>query len=403
MRNQSIIFRLAVVLAVIGLLSGSVLSQAIEIPQKDKSSCIHLEKKPSTGLPIAVEPAINIRSDADFLLYSFPGDGSAINPYRIEDTTYPSIRVENVSKYVIIQNCTLTSDARAIRIGKTAPDSIVICNNTMVDDINLIFDFDIGIFVSNSSGIIIKDNIIIGYDDGIDFNSSPNCLIDGNIISKSDNSGIRIENNAPYATISNNTIFDCDMAMNLENANSLVIENNHCFDNYAGIILSSTSDVISSSNCIIRYNLIENHQYYGAIITGFFEQDFSSNNLVYLNTFVNNNPNGTSQAKDIGANNLWYDVDTRQGNYWSDWYGLKKYAIDGSAESSDKYPLKSPYHLDVPSTHNYLVGPLIITSVVFILSIVTIGLAVLYQKNQKKRNIAKNTAEKTEIKNGEIQ
>lgn len=346
-----------------------------------------LNLKNLSKIAILVEPSITILKDADFSLYSFPGNGSTSNPYLIEDTTYSFIRISNITKHVIIQNCTLTYNDCPIRIGLTAPNSIVIINNTMTNGAST--SFNIGIFVNLSPGIIIKDNIIGGFSWGINFNFSPNCLIDNNTIFDSNFFGIRIEDYAPSSIISNNTIFDSDIAMRLENSYGLLIEDNHCFSNRIGIILHSTSSDNSSSNCIIRHNLIINHQSYGITISGFFNQDFSSNNLVYLNTLLDNNPNGTSQAKDVGSNNVWYNSDSRQGNYWSDWFGIGSYKIDGEAKAIDKYPLRKAYHEIDISTFNFIVGRLVVVFVVFVSLLLILGVIIVIQK--KKGKIARTS------------
>ena len=54
----------------------------------------------------------------------------------------------------------------------------------------------------------------------------------------------------------------------------------------------------------------------------------SQNNFVYLNYFIDNNIDGTSQGYD-GTNwsNLWYNEDTKKGNYWSDWKKIPSFPI----------------------------------------------------------------------------
>ena len=63
---------------------------------------------------------------------------------------------------------------------------------------------------------------------------------------------------------------------------------------------------------------------------------------VFGNIFIDNFIGGTSQALDDGINNTWFDKNTNEGNYWSDWLGVGNYTIDGEANSEDPYPLSSP-------------------------------------------------------------
>lgn len=385
-RKTVIFFNLLFVLSFVGLLFQPLfLQDATSIPHFEKIVSNEMVTK---NLPyratIQAELSITILSDVDFSSYSFPGDGSASNPFRIEDETYPSIKISNISKYVIIRNCTLTYVDRPISISLTAPDSITIINNTLIFSTNPYEGSNIGISVHYSDGIIIKDNIVGGYAWAIHFNGSPNCLIDNNTIFNSAIAGLCIEFNSPYATISNNTIFDCKKAMRFDDSNFLLIENNHCFNNTMGIVMTSFSDCYSSGYCTIRYNLLENHQSYGILISGFYDQDFCTNNLIYLNTFLDNNPNGTSQAKDVSSDNMWYNSDTRQGNFWSDWFGVGNYKIDGEAQAIDKHPLNTAFHdIDFPS-FNFIAGKLIVVSIVFGLLLIIIGIVVIIQRKKNK-------------------
>ena len=39
---------------------------------------------------------------------------------------------------------------------------------------------------------------------------------------------------------------------------------------------------------------------------------------------------------------MWYDDDSKHGNWWDNYDGKGEYLIDGSAESVDKYPHQYP-------------------------------------------------------------
>jgi len=66
---------------------------------------------------------------------------------------------------------------------------------------------------------------------------------------------------------------------------------------------------------------------------------YSHNVNIYYNNFTNNNIDGVSQACDDGANNTWYNDETKKGNFWSDYSGEGNYTIDGSAKAFDPYPI----------------------------------------------------------------
>ena len=60
-------------------------------------------------------------------------------------------------------------------------------------------------------------------------------------------------------------------------------------------------------------------------------------NSIFSNTFIDNHL-GAVQGYDDGEYNLWFDPEAYEGNYWSDLSG-DYYAIDGSANAQDLYPL----------------------------------------------------------------
>ena len=63
-------------------------------------------------------------------------------------------------------------------------------------------------------------------------------------------------------------------------------------------------------------------------------------NIIHNNNFTDNMYEGSSQAYDDGFRNTWYDTETMEGNYWSDYDGTGNYSIDGSAGSVDLYPFE---------------------------------------------------------------
>ena len=75
---------------------------------------------------------------------------------------------------------------------------------------------------------------------------------------------------------------------------------------------------------------------------GIYLDQYCINNEIHRNNFIDNNLGGSSQGFDDGTDNTWYDIITSKGNYWNDWSGSGSYAIDGSANCVDLYPLGSP-------------------------------------------------------------
>jgi len=104
--------------------------------------------------------------------------------------------------------------------------------------------------------------------------------------------------------------------------------NNTCENNEYGMTLQS------AENNLIFSNEFRNNNDYGVYL-------YSSchNNIIHHNIFYNNSQYLGSQGYDSGTNNIWYDAEAHEGNYWSDWSGSGSYAIAGTADSVDLYPL----------------------------------------------------------------
>ena len=56
----------------------------------------------------------------------------------------------------------------------------------------------------------------------------------------------------------------------------------------------------------------------------------------------NNVNNSLSQALDNGYFNIWYNMKTSHGNYWSDLDESNTYYLDGLSESTDLFPKDKP-------------------------------------------------------------
>ncbi|MGC9778550.1 MAG: right-handed parallel beta-helix repeat-containing protein [Candidatus Heimdallarchaeota archaeon] len=305
-----------------------------------------------------VDAVIDIEYDSNLTDYGFPGDGSASDPYRIEDyiidtTMRYGIKIINTTKHILIQNCSIRAERAAIGVFQTASNTITIENC-------ICKSYDrLGLLASYVPKMVVTNNLFIDNDKGIDYNSCFEALIANNTFIDND-IGIMIENNSTYGVISGNYIYDNSIGMLLTNAPGNQIKENILFNNGIGIILDSTYPERASTNCEISYNLIENTTSFGLIISAFIGQDFSSYNEIHHNSFVNNNLNGNSQAKDDGVENLWSKEGIRVGNYWSDWWGIGSYKINGSAENKDRYPISKPLHTLQTSVPTILIGRAIV-------------------------------------------
>jgi parallel beta-helix repeat protein len=244
-----------------------------------------------------VHAPINIDADQDFVDYGFPGDGSAEHPYRLERLSITSntslgkaVSVRDTHSCFIIRYCHIVSEYMGIALLDIAAGSGLIFNNTLIS-------------ASGGGGGITVDTI--------------NC------------------------TISENRCVNWAQGIHLNQASQCIISRNNVSDStYQGINIR-----YSDNNTIIGNRIINSTQH-GLAFVG-----TSSFNVVCNNTFINNgnvaeytidndhSGNLRSQGYDEGSDNIWYDMNSKTGNIWSDYSGFGSYAIDGPANSFDLYPI----------------------------------------------------------------
>jgi len=344
-----------------------------------------------------------VLNDKNFTDYGFPGNGTADNPYRIENYTIPikengnGIAIVGTTKHFIIQNCMLQAYWNAIFLENVAPGTATIKNNFC-----RISDFGIGILKSNN--VTISDNELEANTFGIFVQQSNHSLIINNTCIRNDQNSIRTQWSEYNNITMNQCIDDFNVGIKVNYDSHASVTHNICDNSLRGIFCHATESVISDNilrycwhlglwlmdvtNSLISNNLIEfnkeggcvaedvdnslfidnyiaNNSFYGLLL-----DKYSSNNSVYHNSFIGNNPGGTSQARDNGeiGDNEWYNKELKEGNYWSEWQKSKPYPIDGKAESVDKYPLNSSLErLDIKFAY-------------FMISLLLIGLAAIIKK-----------------------
>ncbi|MFX0054223.1 MAG: right-handed parallel beta-helix repeat-containing protein [Promethearchaeota archaeon] len=228
-------------------------------------------------------PQIVIRNDRDFLQQGWEGNGSASDPYIIENLNISlgsetCILIYNVTAHFVIRNSYLsTSDDFAYNI------QVITSRNGRIDNCT-ITGGGYGISISSSSGIEVTSSTICSTDMGISISNSELCFIESNKI---------------YGTKTGIRVYD---SMN---------------------------------------NTVTANKVYRAEEWGIAMDYFTGSNRIFHNHVGWNGPDGQPNrafnALDHGQNNIW-DDNISQGNFWSEYDGSGIYAIEGTGESFDRYP-----------------------------------------------------------------
>ena len=225
--------------------------------------------------------AITIISDENLTAYNFPGLGTKNHPYLIRNLNITTnertgIYISETTKYIKIHNCFIDAFNYGIEIVSVADGTLSITQNILTN--NRYY----GTFLWRSPSINVSYNNYINNADGVTIFYSDNTLITNNTCIKNTNYGIYLSR---------------------------------------------------SKSCNVTYNILRENDNYGVVLGRYTE-----NCAVHHNYFIDNNLYGSSQAYDHGLNNVFYDLETNEGNWWSDWDG-GNYDIDGNTMSVDLYPL----------------------------------------------------------------
>ena len=236
-----------------------------------------------------------------------------------------------------------------------------------VHDVNTTFNYDTiqaaiesaltmdgnTIFVDNGT---YHEHVVVGKPLSIVGAHLEDTVIDGN------GTGTAISITADNVTVENFTIRNgLESGMHLIGGNHAQIQNNKIINNYCGVNISSSYDMVFG-------NEIVSNQYCGLLVSGgsgtIFENNItfnnygicvnssqpSNNNLIY-----HNNLNNTHQTSTNEAYGLWDDGYPSGGNYWNDYDGPDLFSgvfqtVTGSdgigdtaytidANNTDRYPL----------------------------------------------------------------
>jgi len=313
-----------------------------------------LTGSPSLSYSYSLHDPIEIGNDTNFTIPNgvSSGDGTKGNPFIIEGWNITTsgihgIYIYNTTAHFVIRNCWIST-------GNNGEINGIYLNNingTAALDTNFCQNNFGGIGLTNASFNSLTNNTCINnfvgiiFFEGINYNNT----LTGNTCLN--NLGGIVIQEAHYTSVTNNTCisnewdniflgfsnytsltnnycsnsqFGIDMVLSFNSS----LANNNCSNNWYGIFLDASGFNLLGGN-FLAYNG------YGVYLT-----ENSDNNSIHHNSFIYNT--NSSQANDNGTYNQWFDTETNEGNYWSDYSGIGDYEIDGSTSSSDPYPLDVP-------------------------------------------------------------
>lgn len=326
MKIKNFIFILFFWLGFIGTLSGYHF-----LTTTTYNNTQYLEENLNLAQTYINHPPIEILSDAAFLGYSFLGNGSNNNPfiiggYSITSSENPAIKISNTNSHFIIQDCLINCEFLGISLEYISSGTSKIFRNVILSSTN----DGSGIALRHMSNCIIEQNTCYNFIQGIHIDDVDKCIFHNNIIKDSSYQGINIR--------------------------------------------------YSNSNNITS-NLIINSKQHGIAIVGLSAKNIIHHNRLEGNAWHNSydidggEPQGppTSQAYDEGYNNIWYDNNAQEGNYWSDYFGIGSYSIDGPSDAVDLYPFQTTD-----------ITPFILILILTSVSTVLLGLLIYFIRRKRK-------------------
>jgi len=325
----------------------------------------------SRGAPHA---PIHISGNDDFASQatneSWPGDGTEQNPYIIAGYEIDGngggycIWIENTDVWFVIRNCKVW--------------------NVTID---YPLQFGTGIFLNDvTHGTLHCNNCSGNLRFGIYLYFSSNNTITNNTCSGNGWDGIRLYSSS-NTVITHNLCIGNGCGMKISGHQITVMYNNCSWNQMRGI---ETDAYPTISDSVIAYNDLYRNGGYGIVI------DYGGyHNQIHHNNFIENN-GATSpaipypQAADKSGNNLWYDPETKEGNYWSNWNGKGAYEI-GLGE--DPYPLGHKVGEESLEWLYWLIAIIVIT-------VIVICIAIIVVRRHKKKRMEVEAKEGNEVELG---
>jgi len=230
---------------ILGFLSGIIIFTAIIVPL----SIYYRNERYNASY----NGFIRIEENIHFANYGFPGSGTEADPYLIENFhfthTSNAIFIKGTTCHFIIQNCFISSSYIAINLKDIIDCSVIIQNNTCIDN-------SWGIALSDSNSIIVQNNTCRNNGCGMEITSSSNIMLSENCLTNNSMSGLySVISNSN--TITNNEITYNRYGLNLDRIYNYLVINNTCsYNTENGIYLVNTNNC-SFENNTLRYNRLD--------------------------------------------------------------------------------------------------------------------------------------------------
>ncbi|MHA1222667.1 MAG: NosD domain-containing protein [Candidatus Heimdallarchaeaceae archaeon] len=210
-----------------------------------------------------------------------------------------------------------------------------------------------GIMIENSQHLNIQDNYFYKTSFGIKLEFGKYNKISNNLMDFVSHIAIGLVSSNENELINNTSSRNNLYSFSFINSSLNTITNCTSYRNNNGIYLFDSKENNIQFNVIEKNTLglfaLENSSENKIIYNSFIENEeqgvrleITQSNIIHHNSFYDNNIDGLSQAKDSGNDNIWFDEEKLEGNFWKGWNTSSPYPIGGSANSTDPYPLTNP-------------------------------------------------------------
>ncbi len=241
----------------------------------------------------------------------------------------------------------------------------ILCNNiTLVNNqIKMCNDYGIYLLLTENS-TIQNNNFTSKYQysyDGIILIYSNSTSITSNYCNNL-SGGIKLYH-SNFCNITDNILEDSfyDSILSSYSSNIRMI-NNYCNNSNIGIHLYHSSNISAKENIIgnCEWGIEMQNSDLCTIINNQVKNSFSginnnagNNNTFHHNKLINNVRNGRS----YGSNNTWYELSSKEGNWWSDYNGIGAYPIEERYSDSftyDIYPIGPIFFVNIYNPSNII-------------------------------------------------